>query len=305
MRRARPGWFWLAATWLAAATASAEPYYLIVAGLGGEPRFEQRFSEQAEKLAEAARRTTGKPDQVIVLQGAEATGDNLRAAFAKLAATLRSSDSLIVFLIGHGSFDGEEYKLNLPGPDITGKALGELLASVPAGAQLVMNATSASGAVLESWKANGRTVVTATRSGAERTATRFAEHWIAALSSGEADTDKNGLISAQEAFDYASRSVADSYEAEGILATEHPQIAGDNAARLTVARLGTRPAETPELTRLSARMAEIEGELEALRLRRDELDSETYLNELQALLLQLANVQREIDEAQAARAAPE
>lgn len=305
MRRARPGWFWLAATWLAAASASADPYYLIVAGLGGEPRFEQRFSEQAEKLAEAARRTTGKPDQVIVLQGAEATGDNLRAAFAKLAGTLRSSDSLIVFLIGHGSFDGEEYKLNLPGPDITGKALGELLASVPAGAQLVMNATSASGAVLESWKANGRTVVTATRSGAERTATRFAEHWIAALSSGEADTDKNGLISAQEAFDYASRSVADSYEAEGILATEHPQIAGDNAARLTVARLGTRPAETPELTRLSARMAEIEGELEALRLRRDELDSETYLNELQALLLQLANVQREIDEAQAARAAPE
>src|SRR5690606_24080899 len=139
MRRARTGRFWLAAASLAAAaTASAEPYYLIVAGLGGEPRFEQRFSEQAEKLAEAARRTTGKPDQVIVLQGAEATGDNLRAAFAKLAATLRSTDSLIVFLIGHGSFDGEEYKLNLPGPDITGKALGELLASVPAGAQLVM-----------------------------------------------------------------------------------------------------------------------------------------------------------------------
>ncbi|MFS8608442.1 MAG: hypothetical protein LOD94_10675, partial [Gammaproteobacteria bacterium] len=300
MRRARPGWFWLAATWLAAASASADPYYLIVAGLGGEPRFEQRFSEQAEKLAEAARRTTGKPDQVIVLQGAEATGDNLRAAFAKLAGTLRSTDSLIVFLIGHGSFDGEEYKLNLPGPDITGKALGELLASVPAGAQLVMNATSASGAVLESWKANGRTVVTATRSGAERTATRFAEHWIAALSSGEADTDKNGLISAQEAFDYASRSVADSYEAEGILATEHPQIAGDNAARLTVARLGTRPAETPELTRLSARMAEIEGELEALRQRRDRMDPDAYLNELQALLLQLATVQQEIDRAQAA-----
>lgn len=304
MRAARSG-AWLAAGLLAAASASAEPYYLIVAGLGGEPRFEERFAEQAEKLADAARRTTGNADQVIVLKGADATRDNVTAAFGKLAATLRSTDSLIVFLIGHGSFDGDEYKLNLPGPDITGKALGELLAGVPAGAQLVMNATSASGAVLEPWTADGRTVITATRSGAERTATRFAEHWIAALSSSEADLDKNGSISAQEAFDYASRSVADSYESEGTLATEHPRIAGDNAARVTVARLGARPTQTPELAALSARMAEIEDELEALRLRRDEIDSETYLNELQALLLQLANVQRQIDEAEAALTAPE
>ena len=304
MRAARSG-AWLAAGLLAAASASAEPYYLIVAGLGGEPRFDERFAEQAEKLAEAARRTAGTSDQVVVLKGEDATQDNVRAAFGKLAATLSSTDSLIVFLIGHGSFDGDDYKLNLPGPDITGKALGELLAGVPAGAQLVMNSTSASGAVLEPWTADGRTVITATRSGAERTATRFAEHWIAALSTGEADVDKNGLISAQEAFDYASRRVADSYESEGTLATEHPQIAGENAARFTVARLGERPAQTPELERLSARMAEIEGELEALRLRRDELDSETYLNELQALLLQLATVQQQIDEAEAALAAPE
>src|SRR5690606_14228209 len=236
IRALRKGGAWLAAGGLlAAASASAEPYYLIVAGLGGEPRFDERFAEQAEKLAEAARRTAGTSDQVVVLKGEDATQDNVRAAFGKLAATLSSTDSLIVFLIGHGSFDGDDYKLNLPGPDITGKALGELLAGVPAGAQLVMNSTSASGAVLEPWTADGRTVITATRSGAERTATRFAEHWIAALSTGEADVDKNGLISAQEAFDYASRRVADSYESEGTLATEHPQIAGENAARFTVA----------------------------------------------------------------------
>lgn len=290
---------------LAAAAASAEPHYLIVAGLGGEPRYEERFAEQADQLAEAARRTAGNADRVHVLRGEAATRENLRATFGKLAGTMTSTDSLIVFLVGHGSFDGEHYKLNLPGPDVTGKALGELLAGVPAAAQLVMNATSASGAVLEGWRAEGRTVITATRSGAERNATRFAEHWVAALSSGDADVDKNGLISAQEAFDYASRMVADSYESEGTLATEHPQIAGDGAARLTVARLGERPTETPELARLSSRMADIEGELEALRLRRGEMDSDAYLDELQALLLQLATVQQEIDEAEAALAAPD
>lgn len=290
---------------LVAAAASAEPYYVIVAGLGGEPRYEEQFSKQADQLADAALRTAGHSDQVIVLKGEDSTQENLRATFGKLGEKLNSNDSLILFLIGHGSFDGEEYKLNLPGPDITGTELGELLQALPAGAQLIMNATSASGAVLERWKADGRTVITATRSGAERNATRFAEHWVAALSSDEADIDKNGLISAQEAFDYASRKVADSYEAEGGLATEHPQIAGDSAQRFTVARLAPRPTETPELARLSARMAEIEGELESLRLRRDGMDADTYLNELQALLLQLATVQQEIDEAEAALAAPE
>ncbi|HEX6994053.1 MAG TPA: hypothetical protein VF339_07875 [Gammaproteobacteria bacterium] len=285
---------------LYAAAAQAEPHYLIVAGLGGEPRYEERFAQQAQSLAEAARRTTGNAEQVEVLSGEDATQESVRAAFGRLAETLDSNDTLIVFLIGHGTFDGDDYKLNLKGRDLTGAELGELLESVPASAQLVMNATSASGAVLESWTTDGRTVITATRSGNERNATRFAEHFAAALSSGEADLDKNGLVSAQEAFDYASRKVADSYEAEGMLATEHPQIAGEGAQRFTVARLTARPTQTPELERLSARMAEIEGELEALRQRRSQMDPDAYLNELQALLLQLATVQQDIDRAQAA-----
>ena len=289
--------------WLAplfATAAAAEPYYLIVAGIGGEPRYDERFAQQAQALADAARRTTGNAEQVEVLTGEDATQERVREAFGRLAEKVGSTDTLIVFLIGHGTFDGDDYKLNLKGPDLTGEALGELLASVPASAQLVMNATSASGAVLERWTTDGRTVITATRSGNERNATRFAEHFVAALSSEEADLDKNGLISAQEAFDYASRKVADSFTAEGMLATEHPQIAGDGAQRFTVARLTARPTQTPELERLSARMAEIEGELEALRQRRDRMDPDAYLNELQALLLQLATVQQEIDRAQAA-----
>jgi hypothetical protein len=297
--------YWLAAASLAASAAAAEPHYLIVAGLGGESRYEERFAQQADELAEAARRTAGNADQVRLLRGDEATRENVRAAFAEAAAAMDAADTLIVFLIGHGTYDGEEYKLNLPGPDLTGKEIGELLAGMPARAQLVMNATSASGAVLESWTADGRTVITATRSGAERNATRFAEHWVAALSSDEADLDKNGLVTAQEAFDYAARMVADSYESDGALATEHPQIAGEGAQRFTVARLGARPTQTPELERMSARMADLEGELESLRLRRDEMDSEEYLNQLQALLLQLATVQQEIDAAEAALAAPE
>ena len=55
----------------------------------------------------------------------------------------------MMMLIGHGTFDGTEYKLNLPGPDMTGGELAALLDRVPAGRQLVVNMTSASGGSLK------------------------------------------------------------------------------------------------------------------------------------------------------------
>ena len=48
-------------------------------------------------------------------------------------------------LIGHGTFDGADYKINLPGPDMTAIELATLLDRMPAKRQLVVNMTSASG----------------------------------------------------------------------------------------------------------------------------------------------------------------
>jgi hypothetical protein len=283
---------------LLAAHASAEQFYLIVGGLGGQPEYSQAFDEQITALDTAARRTAGE-QRVTVLRGEAATREALEENVALLAAKVKPTDTLAVFLVGHGSFDGEAYKFNLPGPDITGDALSQLLASVPARSQLIVNATSASGAVLESWAADGRTVITATRSGFERNATRFAEHWAAALSSEAADINKNGVITAQEAFDYAARSVADSFEAEGLLATEHPQVQGEGAARFTAARLQAQaPARTPQVASLRAELERVEGDIEELRGRRETMAPDAYLNELQSLLVKLATVQRQIDTAE-------
>ena len=286
----------LALCLLAAPVARAELYYLIVGGLGGETRYEERFESYTQSLAEAAKRTVGEESRVSVLVGDDASREALRASLLELAGRTDESDSLAVFLVGHGSYDGTQYKLNLPGPDIDGGELGELLSAVPARTQLVVNATSASGAVLEDWTAEERTVITATRSGAERNATRFAEYWAAALSTDESDLNKNGLITAQEAFDYASRKVADSYEAEGTLATEHPQIAGEFAARFDVARLTARVADTPRMQALISELEGLEEEIAALRLRREDMPPDDYLTQLQELLVQLALVQQQIDE---------
>ena len=282
---------------LAAPQAHAELYYLIVAGIGGQAKYDEQFKTDAEKLAAAARRTAGDTARVDVLIGEEATRDAVRERLESLATRAKPADSVAIFLIGHGSHDGERYKLNLAGPDLDGEELAQLFAGIQAGSQLIVNATSASGAVLQSWAADGRTVITATRSGAERNATRFAEHWAAALSNEAADINKNGTLTAQEAFDFASRAVADSFESQGTLATEHPQLVGDAAPRFNVARLGERPAATPANARLTSELERLEGEIDALRARRDEMEAEAYMTELQKLLVDLALVQRQLDAA--------
>jgi hypothetical protein len=287
----------LLAVLLAPVAAQAELYYLIVGGLGGEKTYEERFASYADSLASAARRTVTDESRVTLLKGEDATRENLRGALAELAEKTQAADSLVVALIGHGSYDGTLYKLNLPGPDLDGVELGELLNAIAASSQVVVNATSASGAVLEDWTAEGRTVITATRSGAERNATRFAEHWVDALSNEEADLNKNGRITAQEAFDYASRKVADSYEAEGKLATEHPQLAGDLAGRFDVARLTARASTTPRLQALNGELEGLEEKVAELRLRRESMPADEYLSQLQELLVQLALVQQQIDAA--------
>ncbi len=57
-------------------------------------------------------------------------------------------DRFVLVLLGHGSFDGTDYRFNIPGEDITGAGLRALLDRFPEGVtQLVVDATSASGAM--------------------------------------------------------------------------------------------------------------------------------------------------------------
>ncbi len=289
----------IAALCVGASPARAELHYLIVSGLGGEPRYEQAFVAHADTMAAAAALTTGSDSRVTVLSGEHATREALVEAIEALSADLRPTDSVAVFLIGHGTYDGEHYKYNLPGPDPTGEELAELLNTLPARTQLVVNTSSASGAVLESWEAEGRIVITATRSGNERNATRFAEHWADALTSEAADANRNGVITVQEAFDYTARRVADSYESAGNLATEHPRITGDGAAQFEIARLAARVTMTPTLERMYRERDDIERAIDELRDRRETLSTSDYFDELQPLLLRLATLQDRIDAAQA------
>ena len=178
--------------------AERATYYVTVAGLGGEPEYEQRFSGWAKDIEKALK---SAPDShAETLYGEAATRAAIRAAFDRIAKQAKPADSLVVMLIGHGSFDGSDYKINLPGPDLSAIELASLLDRLPPTRQLVVNMTSASGGAIDALRKEGRVIVSATKTGTEKNATVFARYWAEALHDPAADADKNETISALEAF---------------------------------------------------------------------------------------------------------
>jgi hypothetical protein len=299
----------------AAQPVLAANYYLIVSGLGGEADYDTQFEKWASDL-DRELRSNGPDSHVQKLSGAAATQAHIKEAFQQLVSGAQSDDAFALFLIGHGTFDGSEYKFNIPGPDLTGAELTGLLKSVAATRQLVVNMTSCSGASLAALAHKNRIVITATKSGTEKNATVFARYWIDALQDPAADTDKNGTVSALEAFHYAQGKVASYFETEKLLATEHPLFSDtgattgirdpkpENRQGLLAAAFplyrpeGTEKTDTnldPQKRKLLSRKQELEAKIDRLKYDKSSLPESEYKQQLTAYLLQLAQVQAELD----------
>jgi len=139
-------------------------YYLTVAGLGGEPEYEQQFESLAKDLDKVLR-TSGVDAHVETLLGKDATRERLTEKFGLISSQAKPDDEFVLILIGHGSFDGVEYKFNLVGPDVSAEELARLCDHVPAKRQLIVNTTSASGGSVPALERPGRAVIAATKSG--------------------------------------------------------------------------------------------------------------------------------------------
>lgn len=283
---------------IAVAPAQAELYITIVQGLGGEPRFDEQFHEQSRLIAEASAALTDD-DKIRLYQGDEATRENLLAHFETISAQMTDEDRAAIYLIGHGSFDGESYKFNIPGLDIDNEDILNIMNALPGENHFLLNTSSTSGALLEPLENENRILITATRSGNEKNATFFGQYFVAALTDDEADINKNNNISIQEAFDYAQRQVADYFEGQGQLATEHSEIRGEGAAQFVLARLNQNvidAGDNPKLADLQQQSEDINRQIEDLQLRRTEFSNAEYIQQLQALILESARINEAIEQ---------
>lgn len=273
-------------------------FFLTVAGLGGEPDYEQRFQMLASDADKMLRDSPGADKTVETLKGADATRPKLEAALAKIAAQAKPADAFVLMMIGHGTFDGAEYKFNLPGPDISAPELAVLLNRITASRQLIVNMSSASGGATDALKKDGRVIITATKSGSEKNATVFARFWVEAMRDPAADIDKNNAVTALEAYKYAQTKTAAFFTDSKHLATEHSVLADEpHAAAFTLVRSGAAASEAanPAKRALVAAKEEIENKIDALKFQKDLMDPADYRRQMTTLLLQLAKTQEEIE----------
>ena len=320
---------------LAAPAAAQQTHLLVVAGLGGEPAYTERFHAWATTLLDAAATRYKVPAANLTYLGEQpslapeviagrSSREAVEAAIDAIAARAEPGDHVVIVLFGHGSFT-DAARINLPGRDLSADDFAALLDRLDVGHVTFVNTASASGPFVEKLSGAGRVVMTATRSGGQRNASVFGGYFVEAFAGGEADADRNKdeRVSMLEAFQYARHQVEQSYEADGRLVTEQAlldddgdgagtgepdPLEGDGAVARTLfftSAAGLRAAaafpDDPQLRALYEERRALEARVDDLRRLRGGASPEQYEQELERLLVELALKSREIRRREEAR----
>jgi len=291
-----PQMAWLCAlTLLCASHAEAQrTHVLVVAGLSGDPAFKSRFASAVAAVRSAATTRWGVSDGDLVVLTEDSTAyngrstrENIGAAFVALGKRAQAGDVVLVLLVGHGSGEGASSKVNLPGPDATASEYAAWIAPLSKQQVVFVNAATGSGDFVPALAAPGRVVVTATRSAVEKNDAEFLQHFTRALTTDDADVNKDGRLSVLEAFRFARAEVIKSYEASNRMLTEHAVLSDSvTAGRVAFGRTAT--TSDPRIAALMAERQALESQVAAVRARKADMDSAPYDAELEKLLIAIA-----------------
>jgi len=270
---------------------------MVATGLGGMPEFEENFSKWGDSTEELCREDLGA--HVIRLDGKSDKRADFQRAFERVRTTLGIDGECWVFLIGHGNYDGRDYKFNIAGPDILGKDLVQFLDALSDRKIFALLATSSSGVLLSRLSGSNRVVISATKSEHEKLAPLFMSFFLEASRSAGADLDKNGSVSLKEAFTLCEASIQDWYQDRKRLQTEHP-VLDESAGQVSLSSLAylSRPPEQAyrslEARQLIPERVRLEREVEELKLRKTDMSEMDYFQRLEDLLVELATLNEKI-----------
>ena len=307
------------------ASAQEQTHALIVVGLGGNADYRDRFHNQAVALREAFTSKHGmlsehvtylgeRPESAPEIVTDKSTRDNVLSYLSTIAQQMGSSDRLLVILIGHGTSDQAEARVNITGPDLAPSDLQMALTGFPTQTLALVHTGSASGGFLEPLSGPNRIIITATRTQRERNATEFAQFFVEAITGESADLDKDERVSLLEAYQYAREEVIRFYEDENEILTEHAVLDdngdgtgseevglnepdGSLAAGFQLGGISVTEEEInqdPELARLYEERRQIQARITELRVLRDAMQEEAYMAAMEELLVELALKNREI-----------
>lgn len=305
---------WIVVSVPATTNGTGSASILVVVGAAGEEEYAKVFTQTANRWRQTAEQA-GARWREIGLGETNGLSDLDRLQGLLADEPKQSSAELWLVLIGHGTFNGREARFNLRGPDLSASALAGWLKPFRRPV-VVLNGSSSSGPFLNALSAPGRVIVTATRSGYEQNFARLGSYLAEAIADPKADLDKDGQTSLLEAFLMAARQVAEFYQTEGRLATEHALLDdnGDGLGTPADWFRGVRAVKRAEggasldglrahqlhlirsapEQRLSpaqrARRDELEQTIARLRESKSRLPEDDYYRQLETLLLELARL---------------
>lgn len=287
---------------------------ILVVGAAGEAEYGTEFEKQATLWEKACR--LGNCQTISIGRGTNSSQSDAEQLQKILATQPKTGNAeLWLIFIGHGTFDNQDARINLRGPDITTTELATWLKPFTR-PLAVIDTTSSSAPFLNKLSASNRVVVTATRSGHEQNYTRLGKYLAQAIADSSSDLDHDGQTSLLEAFLSAANHVSEFYKTEGRLATEHALLDDNGDSQGTPpdwfrgvravkkAKGGAIPdgarAHQFHLIRSEERQklpAAIRArcdalELEILRLRetKSQMPEDQYYQKLEKLLLELARL---------------
>jgi len=295
-------------------SVSNAPTVILVMGAAGDAEYGGNFVHHVELWRQTVERA---PACCVVVGGTEPQSITDREVLQQVLESQprETSQPLWVVLIGHGTFDGENARFNLRGPDVSAEELAQWLQ--PFSRPLViLNTASASAPFIHALSATNREVVTATRSGDEQNFARFGGQLAKAIGDLESDLDQDEQVSLLEAFVSASGWVDEYYKTEGRLATEHALLddngdgkgtpadwfrgvhavkspkdeAAVDGARARQLHLVLSPAEQALSPEVRAKRNALELQIASLREKKKSMDETVYYAQLETLLLQLAHL---------------
>lgn len=276
----------------------AENHAVVVTGLGGNANYAEQFSNTGTAIYESLQTLDIETDRVVFLDE-KATKENILDAINDVGQRIEDPSVAFfsLFLIGHGNADSDGWRFNIAGPDLTTNDIVAALNPLASVQQLVVLASSASGAALDTLAQPGRVVVTATKSGGEVNAVRFPEYLAEALRSAQSDVDRNEILTIAEAFRFAESRTVDYYEQQNLLAPEHARLRGDNATQIPLALLGSLKdaSKEPEVAALLAERLVLESRFKTLKEAKPSMSKPDYYRDLELLLLEIARLQQSID----------
>lgn len=218
-------------------TAESTRWAVIFVGLHGDAEHEQLFRETASQLQTWLTGPLQFPQDQVLRPSSESNPDKQSSAAPLTAAAMRSTltelktklkpdDTLWVFTLGHGNYDGKRGWFHVAGPDPSGDDIGRWMAEIRCREQVIWLTQASSGWFVKALSRPGRIVIAATATDDESNETEFPQALATVMQRpvAELDRDQDKSVSVAELFSAAVAESLQRFKSDNRLPTEHPQL---------------------------------------------------------------------------------